>query len=83
MTVIGHTIASETKELHGLDKFDGYHQLGNGESVQRLGKTGTNPGYNGRATYLAQSRVGAIAEPKEWAMPGRPMRWAGHWRAKW
>ena len=75
--VISHITVYKTKELHGQHAFNDYHQLGNRESIQRLGKTGANLGCNSGKTHPAQPRVGAITKPEERATLGRPMQRAG------
>ena len=75
--VISHITVYKTKELHGQHAFNDYHQLGNRESIQRLGKTGANLGCNSGKTHPAQPRVGATTKLEERATLGRPMQRAG------
>ena len=67
----------ETKELHGPNAFDGYHQPGNRKPVQCPRETGTNPACSGRAINPAQPGIGTTAKPKERATSRGPT-----WRAR-
>ena len=80
--VISHITVYKKKELHGQNAFNYYHQLGNRESIQRLGKTGANLGCNSGKTHPAQPRVGATTKPEERATLGRPTQRAGCQQAK-
>ena len=81
--VIDHIAASETKELHGPNMFNGYHQPGNRKPLQCLRGTSANPGCNSRMGNPAQLGVGATAKPKEQAVSRSPMRRAGCQQEKW
>ena len=80
--VISHNTVYKTKELHGQNAFNYYHQLGNRESIQRLGKTGANLGCNSGKTHPAQPRVGATAKLEEQATLGRSTQRVGCRRAE-